>query len=272
MSLDLSKEKWFVDFCEPIVHALYGRDPQLMTQRLDEAWEAHAAGQYTEQESVTFFYQLTYLEYQVRLMQREDGWAMKHLPGILERLEQESSFDHAEMLRRRLYLQLRITMDRLDFLPLDQTTMDRLVSLIPLENQTSELWNKITSWAYKRGNEHYLVKSYDFAINNARGLHANWNWVRAYALMRVVQGLFNREDLLWVMDNAEIESHIKYVKMDIWKAASQLGIADEEMEEMFELRSQQITECSGERLTDLLNRHFRNPRFGADSPLNAVGA
>ena len=235
-----------------------------MTRRLEEARTACNAQMFSAEENASFFYQLAYLEYQVRLVQREDGWALKYLPPILGRLEQESQYENAEMLRRRLYLQLRITMDRLDFLPLDQTTIDKLVSLIPLENQTSELWNKITSWAYKQGNESYLVKSYEFAINNARGLHANWNWVRAYALMRIVQRLFNREDLLWVMDNAEFDGHIKYIRKDIWDPAIELGIVDAEVEEMFELRSRQIRENNGESLMDVLRRHFRNPQLGGD--------
>jgi hypothetical protein len=243
----------------------------MMLQRLADAQAAYASGRFSEEQQASFGFQLTYLEYQVRLMQRETGWAFKYLPAILERLEQESSFEYSEMLRRRLYLQLRITMDRLDFMPLDQTTMDRLLSLIPLESQTSELWNKITSWAYKCENESYLIKSYEFAINNANGLHANWNWVRAYSLMRIVQRLFNREDLLWVMDNAEIESHIKYVKMDIWKPAVDLGIVDEEVEHVFSLRAKQISENNGERLMDLLKRHFRNPGFGTGNSLNPVG-
>ncbi|MCB1187361.1 hypothetical protein KDL29_09370 [bacterium] len=272
MTLDLSKEKWFVDFCEPIVHALYARDTKLQEQRMQEAWKAHEAVMFPEEENSRFFYQLTYLEYQVRLVQREEGWAMKYLPGILNRLEQESSFESAEMLRRRLYLQLRITMDRLEFLPLDQTTMDRLLSVIPLDMQTSELWNKITSWAYKLGNEQYLIKSYDFAINNARGLHANWNWVRAYALMRIVQRLFNKEDLLWVMDNAEFAEHIKYIQKDIWQPSLQLGIVDEDVEQSFEQRIKQITDDNGESLMDVLKRHFRNPEFGGGNSVNTLTA
>ncbi|MCB1216326.1 hypothetical protein KDL44_02980 [bacterium] len=243
-----------------------------MEQRLREAWAAHADGGFDEEQNSRFFYQLTYLEYQVRMVLREDGWAINQLPPILQRLEKESGFESAELLRRRLYLQLRITMDRLGFLALEQTTMDRLLSLIPLDMQTSELWNKITSWAYKQRNEQYLIKSYDFAINNARGLHANWNWVRAYALMRIVQGLFNREDLLWVMDNAEFEDHIKYIRKDIWSPAVEMGIVDDDVETVFSLREKQIIEDNGMGLMDVLKRHFRNPRFGGGNNLGSATA
>src|SRR5262245_42001738 len=115
---DTTESQWYVDWCQPIVVALYERDAGKIDLMLDQAYHALVQGDLLPEHAACLDYQLAYLELQAQMVRKRPGWIKERLPDILYLLSAPCDFPMAEMLRSRLHLQVRIILDRVGLTPL----------------------------------------------------------------------------------------------------------------------------------------------------------
>jgi hypothetical protein len=255
--LDISN--WYVSWCEPIVVALYSRDPQEIRTKLAAAGSILAEGKLKALEADCLSYQLTYLEFQAQLVLQDRGWDDTHLINFIARLSQPSEYLAADRLRRRLLLQLRINMDRLDLIELTPLDFEELFHELPEEEYTTEAWLYISGWAFRHEQPLYLEKAYEFALLQARGFEVDWTWQRVHLMWKLARGDATREDLLWLIDKADIHKHLRSIQRGIWQKARDLGIVDERIELRLHERELELQEQSTKRLARHLTPHLANP-------------
>lgn len=255
--LDISS--WYVSWCEPIVVALYSRDPQEINSKLAAARQVLASGRLKALEADFLAYQLAYLEFQAQLVVRDHEWDKTEVMDFVDRLSRASEYPAADRLRRRLLLQLRINMDRLSKLDLAPAEFEKLFYELPEEEYTTEAWLYISGWAFRHNQPDYLEKAYEFALLQARGFEVDWTWQRVHMMWKLVRGDATREDLLWLIEKADIDKHLRSIKRGIWERAKELGIVDERIELRLHERELELQEQSSKRLERHLLPHLANP-------------
>lgn len=255
--LDISN--WYVTWCEPIVVALYGRNPQEIRDKLDGAKDVLASGKLKALEADCLSYQLTYLEFQAQIVLKDPGWDNTHLIQFIARLSQPSEYAAADRLRRRLLLQLRINMDRLNLIELSPLDFEELFLELPEEEYTTEAWLYISGWAFRKEQPQYLEKAYEFALLQARGFEVDWTWQRVHLMWKLTRGDATREDLLWLIDKADIHKHLRSIQRSIWHRAKELGLVDERIELRLQERMIELNEQSSKRLAQHLHPYLVNP-------------
>jgi hypothetical protein len=261
--LDISN--WYVNWCEPIVVALYGRDSHEIREKLAVAADALVSGKLKALDADCLSYQLTYLEFQAQIVLKDPGWDNTHLIQFIARLSQPSEFAAADRLRRRLLLQLRINMDRLGLVELMPLDFEELFTELPEEEYTTEAWLYISGWAFRKKQPLYLEKAYEFALLQARGFEVDWTWQRVHLMWKLTRGDASRDDLLWLIDKADIHKHLMSIKRSIWQRAEELGLVDERIELRLQEREIELREQSSIRLAQHLNPHLVNPTTQASA-------
>ncbi|MBN2082723.1 hypothetical protein JW859_11045 [bacterium] len=260
--LDISS--WYVTWCEPVVVALYQRNTPEIRASLQHAYDALARGDLPPEEADCLNFQLTYLDFQAQLVLRDQGWDHTRLIGYIARLSEPSEFPSAERLRRRLYLQLRVNLDRMDMVELNALDFEEIFLNLPEEEYTTEAWLYISGWAFRKKQAEYLAKAYEFALLQAQGFEVEWTWQRVHLMWKLTRGDAKRDDIEWLIDRAEIEQHLMSIRKSIWKRAQQLGLIDESLELKLKERELEFREHALHRLNQHLAPHLVNRQAQAN--------
>lgn len=254
--LDISN--WYVTWCEPIVVALYSRNPKEIREKLAAAADTLVTGKLKALEADCLAYQLTYLEFQAQIVLKDPGWDNTHLIQFIARLSQPSEYAAAERLRCRLLLQLRVNMDRLNLVELTPLDFEELFNELPEEEYTTEAWLYISGWAFRKKQPIYLEKAYEFALLQARGFEVDWTWQRVHLMWKLARGDASRDDLLWLIEKADIHKHLRSIQRSIWQRARELGLVDERIELRLQERELELREQSSKRLARHLDPFLVN--------------
>lgn len=249
---------WYADWCEPIVCALYQRDVGEITARLGEATTALASGELPPHDAECFKYQLYYLELQCQMVVHQQGWVKNRLPAILAELARPSQFQRAEWLRARLYLQFRITLDRLNVGPLLPEEFEEIFAAIPEWEYTTELWLYISGWGFRHDQLPYVEQAYEYAVLQANGFHVEWVWQRVHLIVKLMRGTATRQDLLWLIDKIELPEQLRAIEFDVWPKAKALGLVDTGLELRMEERRLELTSERAAKVASLLRPHMKS--------------
>lgn len=225
-----SGAKWYVDWCEPIVVALYERDAAAICQRVDDAHATLDAGTLGAKSAACLKSQLAYLEFQSCAVLRQTGWS----DGLLEhvsKLAKPCDVESAEGLRIRLYIQARTSLDRYGLLGLDPAEFRTLIDSMPAREETTEFWHYVSGWAFLHEEADFLARAYEFAVMQARGFNVEWTWHRVNVMWRMISGNAERSDIAWLLEKVDLPQQLKSIKRDIWPRAKSLGLIDSELEE-----------------------------------------
>jgi hypothetical protein len=246
-----SGAKWYVDWCEPIVVALYERDQTAIRQRITDAHAALESGALDPESLACLRYQLAYLEFQAQGVLGDSGCREKQLQ-LAQVLATPSEVDAAERLRIRLYVQARTFLDRLGILGLPPEELEGLINSLPEQEHTTELWHHVSGWSFLHDQAEYLARAYEFAVTQARGFNVEWTWHRVNVMWRLISGNAEKSDLAWLIDKIEMQQQIKSIKKDIWPRAEAMGLIDEELEEKLRDRDYELSVRQRESLASIL--------------------
>lgn len=249
---------WYADWCEPIVCALYQRDPEEIRTKLAEARQAVESGEMSLEDAACLKYQLHYLELQCQIVTKSKGWVEHRLPEILDDLGAPCEHQKAEWLRSRLYLQFRITLDRLNVTHLRPTEFETIFKTIPEWEYTTELWLYISGWGFRHEQISYVEQAYEYAVLQANGFHVEWVWQRVHLMVKLMRGTAIRQDLLWLIDKIELPEQLRSIEVDIWPKAKSLGIVDTALELRIEERRLELTSERAMKVANLLKPHMKN--------------
>lgn len=252
----VEKTSWYAEWCEPIVVALYGRDHDGIKAALDNAQKAARSGKLNETDSALLTYQVCYMENQANGIFLDPEWCDSRRQIILDVLGTPGKCSKAENLRKRLYLQLRITLDRGGVLPLLHDEFERLYNDMPQSEHTTEVWHYISSWAFKYNDPHFLEKAYEFAVSHARGFNVAWAWQRVHIMWQMVKGDATRNDLSWLVKRAEILQQLRSIQKRIWTRAREKNLIDERLDILLRERELELTRHQDQRVFELLRPHM----------------
>jgi hypothetical protein len=255
----LDRHSWFTKWCEPLVVALYQRDVGAISQSITSAHDALESGQVQDEGAACLDFQLAYLEFQAQPVLKEPGWKTNKLPQLIARLMRRSEYSAAERLRRRLYLQLRIILDRAGIQQLHPVEFDEAFSELQHEEHTTELWHYIASWAFLYDQADFLRQAYEFAVTRARGFEVEWTWQRVNLMWKLVCGDASRADLMWLLNQAHTEQQLQSVKKMIWQRAQRLGLIDEAVRVRFRERELEFEVEANATVGQHLRPHMANP-------------
>ena len=251
--------QWYTRWCEPIVWALYMKDETAIREAINTAHAALAEDELDLQERCCLRYQLAYLEFQAQPYLDPDDWKTtdKTKPYI-EELSVKCGDPTGEGLRIRLYIQLRMKLDRHGLITLEPDEMNELLDALPTEENTIELWLYIANWAFRREQTHILSRAYELSVMNSKGFQHNWFWYRIDLMWKLVRGNLTTEQIRWVIKQAEIPHHLSSLNIDILPKARELGLVTDDLEHYFNARTRELTEKEPERIANLLADHTRN--------------
>jgi hypothetical protein len=174
-------------------------------------------------------------------------------------MAEPSRFQSAERLRARLYLQMRIVLDRLNIMELHAPEFDSIFSIIPEWEHTTELWLYISGWAFRRDQLTYIEQAYEFAVLQANGFHVEWTWQRVHLMVKLMRGTATRHDLFWLIDKVEIPEQLKSLEHDLWPKAKEIGLVDAPLELRLQERRLELAKERGDKVASLLKPHVKNP-------------
>ena len=252
---DTTESQWYIDWCQPIVVALYSRDADKIDMMLDHAYHALSEGNLSPDQAACLDYQLAYLELQAQMVRKKPGWIETRLPDILYLLSEECQYPQAERLRTRLYLQVRILLDRVGKVELHEPEFDKIFSPIPENEHTTEMWHYISAWAFKYESVRYLELTYEFAVQQPGGFNVAWNWQRIELMIKLVRGVATPTDLEWLIDKVQLMQHITSISKDIWPKAQQLGLITEKVLLEYEAKRMELEEHKTESLGRLITSY-----------------
>jgi len=247
---------WYAQWCEPIVVALYERDRQQIVEALRAAKKQIESGPLDEDARACLQYQVAYLTYQAKQVVQDAQPVEFDLREITNQLSNPGESKQAEGLRKRLYLQLRIFLDRSDELPLPVDEFDNLFSSLPQCEYTTEIWHYIATWAFKHQIAEYLARAYEYAVSNARGFNVAWTWQRVHFMWQLVMGKATQHDLIWLIKRASIKQQLLAVKKCFWDQAMERGLINDRVEVIFKERELELSKQQDQRVQELLRPHL----------------
>ncbi|MBN2081318.1 hypothetical protein JW859_03825 [bacterium] len=255
--MGMDQVKWYIDWCEPVVVALYKRDRQAIIDAIGAAQDAIISADFPDQDRECLLYQITYLEYQCQSALKDETWMREWLPKIFDRMAKPSMIPQAEKLRRRLNLQFRMLLDQKERKMLEPPEFEQMFRLIPQEEYSTELWHYIASWAFRYSQPQYVKDAYEFAVTNAHGFNVEWSWQRVHVMWQMVTGKAKPQDLIWLIKGAEIVGHLISFKNQILPRALELGLVTERVEVVFRERSIELNRGTNCRLEEWLKPHLK---------------
>jgi len=261
----LETTDWFNTWCEPVVVALYERDPGRVLASLTAAYHAQETALMSDEHRACLRVQLTFLEFQSQTVLKYEDWTELKLPLLLGRLAEPTDFTSAERLRRRLYIQMRIHLDAKGIKPLIPPEFDELYNELPESEHVTEVWFHISNWAFHHRQTFYLEKAYEFALLQAKGFNETWTWQRIHLMLKLVRGDARREDVIWLIDQAEIPKHLANIRRVLWPRAVELGLVDSNVEMRMEVRELELKTHSKQQLKTHLQPHLINRRQASNN-------
>ena len=251
---------WYTMWCEPVVVALYQRNPGEVRTTIDDAYHALDTALMSDGHRACLAVQLLYLDFQAQAVLKDDNWAETKLPLLLARLAEPVNNGPAERLRRRLYIQVRIHLDAKGIKHLIPPEFDELYNDLPESEHVTEVWFHISNWAFHHRQTFYLEKAYEFALLQAKGFCETWTWQRIHLMLKLVRGDARREDVLWLIDQAEIVKHLNNIRRVLWPRAVELGLIDINVEKRMEVRELELTSQAQQQLESHLKPFQVNKR------------
>jgi len=247
---------WYAQWCEPIVVALYERDRQQIVEALRAAKKQIESGPLDEDTRALMQFQVAYLEYQAVQVLHEPNTVGFKLDSILQLLSKPQGRQAAEGLRKKLYLQVRISLDRIDKQGLPPDEFEQLFATLDECEYTTEIWHYIASWAFKYRKAEYLARAYEFAVSNARGFNVAWTWQRVHFMWQLVMGKATQHDLIWLIKRASITQQLQAVKKCFWDQARDRGLINDRVEVIFKERELELARQHDQRVQELLRPHL----------------
>ncbi len=244
--------QWYTQWCEPVVVALYKGQVNLARNLLGVMENIIAAKELPTPDTQCLRYQFAYMRFQLHLTAKDRESAAAELPDIEKQLTASCELPLAEQMRRRLLLQLRINLDRLNLKPLYSEEFDQLFNEICPSEYNTELWFYLSGWAFRHCRADLLEQAYAFSVMQAQGFQVNWNWQRVNIMLKLVRGDVTRDDLIWLIDNVALEQHLRSIKRDIWPRAEEMGLVDRAMELRLQEREFELAEVSPARIDQML--------------------
>lgn len=252
----MKQASWYTEWCEPIVVALYERDRRQIADKLAVAKTQIAEGKLDPAATACLRYQVAYLEYQAMLVVREPQLLAVDLESILDLLSSPGEVPAAEGLRRRLYLQVRVLLDRAGVTSLESNEFDQLFEQLPQYQHTTEVWHYIASWAFKYNRAEYLAQAYEYAVSNARGFNVAWTWQRVHFMWQLAMGKATQHDLVWLIKRAAILQQLLAIKKVFWARARENNLITDRIEVLFQQRELELSGQQSQRVNELLRPHL----------------
>jgi hypothetical protein len=247
---------WYAAWCEPVVIAMYRRDRREIEEALRKGWDAIHNGELDGIAADCLGFQLHYLTYQVSNQWKDPGYEETVIPQVLEALSVPSSNKIVDSLRRRLLVQMRITLDRLEIMPLTAEELDDELIHISEEEYSTEFWQYVANWAFKYNYLRYLEQAYEYAILTKHGFNSEWNWRRVEVMWRLLNRKAAVIDIVKLIETAQVVSHVVFIRKYIYPVAEQMGLLSELLVKMLDRREAELTSCTGERLIEVLRPHM----------------
>jgi hypothetical protein len=262
LQVNYGRFQWYTQWCEPIVVALYKRQVDIARNLLDLLDSALQTGEISNPDTQCLRYQYAYLRFQLHLTSKDRQNAIEELPIIEEQLKIVCALPMAEEMRKRLLLQLRINLDRLEIKPLYSEEFDELYEGVCVSEQNTELWFYISGWAFRHCRADLLEQAYAFSVMQAQGFQVNWNWQRVNIMLKLVRGDAARDDLIWLIDNIAMEQHLRSLQHDIWPRARELGLVDRALELRMQERECELAADSQARVDQMLKPFIQRQQSG----------
>lgn len=249
--------RWYREWCQPIITALYYRDKQAVESSVDKARDALESGDVKAAEGACLEYQLAYLEFQAQPVLKNDGWRESILPQLMAILAKPSKYEVAERVRKRLYMQMRVILDRVGGQPFRIEDFKKLLAGILEEDYSTEMWHHISEWAFRNEHVDVLEKAYEFMVLQAKGFNEVWCWHRVDTMLKIARGKVTEEDIVWLIDQAHILTHLKSIKALIWPRAEALGAIGENAREHFWSRIAELENKGTAKTEAYLQPHLK---------------
>jgi hypothetical protein len=247
---------WYAQWCEPIVVALYERDRQQIIEALRAAKKQIESGSLDPETRACLQYQVAYLEYQAIQVVRDPQLIDFNLNAMLDLLGNPGESTAAEGLRKRLYLQVRIFLDRAETIEFFPEEFEGIFKNLPENEFTTEVWHYIASWAFKHSKAEYLARAYEFAVSNARGFNVAWAWQRVHFMWQLVMGKATQHDLIWLIKRASITQQLQAIKKCFWDQARERGLINDRVEVILKEREIELSKQHDQRVHELLRPHM----------------
>jgi hypothetical protein len=252
VQVNYGRFQWYTQWCEPVVVALYKHQVEIARNLLDLLDSVLQSDELPTPDIQCLRYQYAYLRFQLHLTSKDRSQAIIELPVIEHQLNIKCELPLAEEMRKRLLLQLRINLDRLEIKQLFSDEFDQLFDVICPSEHNTELWFYISGWAFRHCRVDLLEQAYAFSVMQARGFQVNWNWQRVNIMLKLVRGDASRDDLIWLIDNIALEQHLRSIQRDIWPRARELGLVDRALELRMQERECELAADSQARIDQML--------------------
>jgi len=249
--------RWYREWCQPIITALYYRDRQAVASSVDKARDALESGEVKATEGACLEYQLAYLEFQAQPVLKNAGWRESILPQLVAILAKSSKYEAAERVRKRLYMQMRVTLDRVKMQSFELVDLEKLLSEIPEEDNSTELWHHISEWAFRNNQVGVLESAYEIMVLQARGFNEVWCWRRVDTMLKIARSSVAEEDIIWLIDQAHILAHLNSIKALIWPRAEALGAIGDNAREHFDARVTELENKGKAKIEAYLQPHIK---------------
>jgi hypothetical protein len=249
--------RWYREWCQPIITALYYRDKDAVESSVDKARDALESGEVKAAEGACLEYQLAYLEFQAQPMLKNAGWRESILPQLVAILAKPSKYEAAERVRKRLYMQMRVALDRAKIQPFGLDEFRQLLDQIPEEDNSTEMWHNISEWAFRNNHVDELERAYEFMVLQAKGFNEVWCWRRVDTMLKIARGSIAEEDIIWLIDQAHILTHLNSIKALIWPRAKALGAIGDTARQHFNTRVAELESKGKAKVKAYLQPHIK---------------
>jgi hypothetical protein len=249
--------RWYREWCQPIITALYYRDKNAVENYVDKARDALESGEVQAAEGACLEYQLAYLEFQAQPVLKNEGWRESILPQLVAILAKPSKYEAAERVRKRLYMQICVTLDRVKMQSFALGEFEKLLSEIPEEDNTTELWHHISEWAFRNNHVCVLEKAYEFMVLQAKGFNEVWCWRRVDTMLKIARGNITEDDIVWLIDQAHILAHLNSIRALIWPRAEALGAISDTARQHFNTRVAELENKGKAKIKAYLQPHMK---------------
>lgn len=242
MDASWETSEWYERWCEPIVAALWEGDKKQIRIKLAEAQCAFEHKKILDEEIITMNAFLAFLEFQVYLVIKLEGWIDAKLPQIISQLEDTSEYVRVNQLRARLSLQISICLDRMEIRTLDRIKYTTIRKRMGEGELTSETWYYIGVWAFKYGHRDILEAAFTHFFD--RTCHHKFYNLWSYYLIKLMSNILSncatKIELLTIINLAGDPHQLRSLKAIVWQEAEDRLLIDKQVTLAFTTRMEEF--------------------------------
>ncbi|MCB1221785.1 MAG: hypothetical protein H7A35_08015 [Planctomycetales bacterium] len=232
-------EAWQEKWIRPVTKAVFNHSFGEAEHLLDAARTEIASGRLSSNLRAALVYPLELAYCRVYWHDVRGGFTQRQYEELIDRLSIPSQSSIAEYARRLHLVAIRCICSDKAYEQPSKAELEELLAPLP-DKLSIRAWQEVALWAFRNNELEVLERAFEVFLINPPSLLGQARWQRVNLMYQLLSGKATRRDVYESLILLEIRPQLSEFRRNFWPKCVELGLVDNELEELLEQKSQQI--------------------------------